>query len=159
MSNRVAYLGNEAITNEESIKLFYGELKIFEPIIFTHIIGKKWTDMLAQTHNNLPFFSERVITVLEENHFTGWAKYEIEIENKPSEISTKYFGIFIEGRCKNNVKTFSQDRQIRDWDGSDFFTMKGTSLILITERVYNCLSDRKLKLTNFEFKTLEEYLL
>lgn len=145
--NRVAYLANN-MTSQELLELFYGQKKDLNPLVFKHTSGKKWTDMLTSTQVILPFFSDRLIRVLEENKFTGWEKYEIIIENKPIDITTRYYAIYITGRCENNIKSISKDLKLNNWDGADFFTMPETSKIWITEKVKKCLNNQKPKITN-----------
>jgi hypothetical protein len=159
MSNRVAYLASEDITNNLASRIFYGELKLIEPVRFRHKTGKRWTDMLARTHDILPFFSEKVIQLFEENNLSGWEKYEVELENRESGISDKYYGFVVKGRCKNNLKTIVKDKKIIDWDGNDFFTMNGTSYIFISEKVQQLLNNKKLKITNIEMEPFDDLLM
>jgi hypothetical protein len=156
--NRVAYLKTN-LKYELLCEIADGKERVHEPMRVNHLSGKKWPDFLTQSEVVLPFFSEKLVQILEQNGFSGWGKFEIEIENRPSEIETKYFGIFITGRCDNNLKIIEKENCLKNWDGSDIFKMEGTSTIFITERVKMVLTEKKLKLSNIYIEDLDDYIL
>lgn len=158
-TNSVAYLFNNEISNQKAIEFFTYGLPSEKPLKLKHISGKRWPDFLTRMHVILPFVSEKFIKTIEECGLTGWKKYEIEIENKPEEIETNYFGFLITGQCDNNLKTISKEMKLKNWDGSDFFYMRDTATIFLSEKAFNCLNKKKEKLTNLDLEDFESYLL
>jgi hypothetical protein len=158
-SNSIAYLGSNEISNLIAIEFFNKGIPPEKPIKLRHISGKRWPDFLTRMHVVLPFVSEKFINAIEACGLTGWVKYQIEVENKPKEIKTEYFGLLITGQCENNLKTISKEKKLNNWDGSDFFYMRNTATIFLSEKAFNCLNEKKTKLSNLDLEDFESYLL
>jgi hypothetical protein len=158
-TNSVAYLSSDEISNINAIEFFTRGVPPTKPLKLKHVSGKRWPDFLTRMHVVLPFVSGKFIKAIEECGLTGWKKYEIEIENKPIDIKTDYFGLLITGKCDNNLKTISKEKKLNNWDGSDFFYMRDTATIFLSEKAFNCLNEKKTKLTNLDLEDFESYLL
>jgi hypothetical protein len=73
--------------------LIFGKYKgINFPVIFKQTEGKKPTDILDTGYTSLFLISNKLKTVLEANHFTGWKIYPIKLYDKKENEIEGYFG-------------------------------------------------------------------
>ena len=157
-----------------------GDLKLIDgnyseinfPIIFKQKSGKKLRDLLDTGFPSLYLISDKMKTILEENHLTGWKSYPIQLYDKKGNELFGYHGFSITGRCdpidyeKSSIieKQFVTNGPIckyykgifiDGWDGSDFFMPKHTSQMIVTKKTADIL--KKYKLTNISLKNLADY--
>ena len=94
--------------------------------------------------------SQKVYDLLKKNEISGWAAYEISIENK----TEKYFGFQVLGRCgklkRPSTPGFIKgyDFDYKSWDGSDFFCPNETMLIFCTQRIKDIFDSNKISIIN-----------
>lgn len=153
-------------------KLFKGEFtSINFPINFRQEHGKKESDLLDTGTIYILLISEKVRNILLRNKISGWKTYEVKVFDKNNKEITGYHGLSITGKCAPTY--FNEEKIIKkqltenaplssfykglffdigNWDGSDIFMPTDSYYIIITEKVYNILSQAKL--TNFKFENL-----
>ena len=178
LSNALAYPvelkknENELWEDRDLIKGIYKGINF--PVVFKQDkeSGNKFTDVLDTGHPNLYLISDRMKTVLKENHLTGWQTYPIKLYDKKGNEIFGYHGFSVVGHCgpesyKNSEiieKQFVPEGPICKyykgvffdaWDGTDFFTPKGVYSIFITKKAAEVL--KKNKLTNIRLENLSEY--
>jgi hypothetical protein len=132
-----------------------------KPLEGRWVMGKKNAqDVIWTTHAIFVIMSERVITRLKEEGYTGWNAIPISILDKQGTQLSSYYLLQVTGRCGGLddsrsiefMKQLNSDgRQLpmlrglyfdeSTWDGSDFFQPIGTAYILITKSVMECLKD------------------
>ena len=101
--------------------------------------------------------SDRFHQALVEAEITGWSDYKVEIEGSEDR---QYHGFIVDGKAGpilnlDALNNFEADRtkfDLKSWDGSDIFNLKGTLIVACTERVANII--RKFKFTNVELEEL-----
>ncbi|MGH2613024.1 MAG: hypothetical protein ACRDFB_08270 [Rhabdochlamydiaceae bacterium] len=141
------------------------------PITFKQAYGKKLTDILDTGWPCLYLISDRMKSILEENGLSGWQTFSIKLYDKKENEISGYQGFSLTGCCgptvykkstifeKKLVPTgpvckFYKGIFIDSWDGSDFFTPKGTYHTLITKKAADIL--KKSKLTNVRLENLAD---
>ncbi len=141
------------------------------PITFKQDYGKKFTDILDTGWPCLYLISDKMKSILEENCLTGWQTFPIKLYDKKGNEISGYHGFSLTGRCgpttykkstifeKRLVPTgpickFYKGVFIDSWDGSDFFTPKGTYHTLISKKAEKVLKENKL--TNIRIENLAE---
>jgi hypothetical protein len=155
-------------------KLILGKYKGIEfPVIFKQINGKKMTDILETGYPSLFIVSNKLIALLEENHFTGWKIYPIKLLDKKENEIKGYYGFSVIGICgplSYKDSTIIVKRVVPggplckfykgvsiglgEWDGSDFFIPKNTIKIVITKKVADTLKSNKI--SNIDLTNLAE---
>lgn len=141
------------------------------PVVFKQAYGKKLTDILDTGWPSLYLISDRIKTLLKENHLTGWQTFPIKLYDKEGREIFGYHGFSIVGKCspttyknceiieKRMVPSgplckFYKGVLIEDWDGTDFFTPEGSYEIFISKRAANTL--QKNKISNMRLENLAE---
>jgi hypothetical protein len=96
------------------------------------------SDVVWTTCGHPLIVSARVIRILKDHGFTGWATYPVEVSDKSGDVIEGYVGLAITGRCDRADITLSsvvlrefpagwfpsfrgQYFDIDAWDGSDLF--------------------------------------
>lgn len=150
------------------------EVQPSEPIRFHHDEGRRLYDYIGTTWAVLEVVSDRVTSLLDENRFTGWTTYPVEIYAENGETIAGYHGLSVTGRCGPIDETLSPVMTIPPpvpegeamphriglrfrpdtWDGSDVFTPDGTAFVFVTERVRDALVTAKV--TNISLTRLTE---
>lgn len=156
----------------EHWKLIKGNYQgISFPVKFIQESGKKLTDILDTGWPDLNLISDRLKTILEENHLTGWRTFPIKVYDKKGSEITGYHGFSVIGHCSSlnyekseiiekrivpqgPICKFYKGLVIDDWDGSDFFTPEGTYQILVTQKTADIL--KKNKITNVYLENLAD---
>ncbi len=117
--------------------------------------------------------SQRVIELLEENHFTGWSTYPVEVYGRKGEPLPGYHGFAIKSYA--GMQDISRSQIVTKppfhplgtpwtayrgfffdeskWDGSDIFRVSGL-FIVVTQRVKEAF--KKARITNVMFEPLPE---
>ena len=104
--------------------------------------------------------SDRMKDVLEENGFTGWKTYPIQLYDKKKNLISGYSGFTVTGKGGRVYYPLNEawnpvlGWNPASWDGSDFFHFENTRHILITERVMKVL--RKHKIDAIDMDPLED---
>jgi hypothetical protein len=75
-----------------------GELVPKHPIHFHHDQGGRLYDYIGTTWAVLDLVSDRVISVLRDNEFTGWSTYPIEVYDRDGHSIAGYHGLAATGR-------------------------------------------------------------
>jgi hypothetical protein len=146
-------------------KLFFGEEIPKNPVLMTATMGGQVTDFLWTTFMPLLCVSNRVVTLLQEHHVTGWATYSVEVHDRKKNFLPGYHGFAVTGamcnrdrsRCRVITKPaptptgrpyemykglYFDETQ---WDGSDIFLVY-YYCIITTEKVQRIF--KKHKITN-----------
>ena len=165
-----AHLTDSKIDHHKLIKGDY--IGINFPVIFKQRYGSKLLDLLDTGCAGLFLISDKLKTVLEENHLTGWKTFPVEINDKNENPILGYYGLSITGICesisfdqskiveKQFVSTgpickYYKGLSISQWDGTDFFSPKKKYQTFITERTVILL--KKNKITNLQIENIAEY--
>lgn len=136
--------------------LMCGDLNLEWPFSVRVSEGKIFYDIV---HLQDPFnfaVSERVHSLLKDSDLTGWSSYEMTIEGR----SEKYYGFQVKGRCgelhtpKEAGFYIGYNFDFGSWDGSDFFSPKGTLLVFCSERAKQFFEVNEI--TNFELMNINE---
>lgn len=155
-------------------ELLRGEVLVEQPVEFRWESGRTPLDLLGTTYAALLIASERFVTVLEKEGFTGWTTYPVFLHQKNGQILPGYSGLSVTGRAGPIDPTRSRVEQLppavpgaeivfaevgmyfdpKTWDGSDFFIPQGTAAVCVTERVRAVL--QKERLTNLHFDPLTQ---
>lgn len=121
--------------------------------------GKKQFDLIGATLAIPKIVSGRFIEILNDNNFTGWSTYPVEILQKDGSRIEGYVGLAVLGRCGPIDDSLSERVvleplapggtavdglkgwlfQIETWDGSDLFMPAGSGAIFVTKPVRDAL--------------------
>jgi hypothetical protein len=156
----------------EDRALLRAELHPEQPIRIEWFMGRKVPEDVIWAAT-AAIVNSKVITLLQENGFTGWSTYPVEVFDKAGARIEGYSGLAITGRCgpidQSRSMTilkkfparvspmlkgyyFDQDT----WDGSDIFTPSARldGRIFITAPVRDVL--RRAKTKNVRMQVLDE---
>ncbi len=142
------------------------------PVTFKQEDGNKLRDILDTGYPSLYLISERMKQLLEEHQLTGWKVFPILLYDKKGKEIAGYHGFSITGHSgpisykKSEIIEFRRvphgslcryykGISIDNWDGSDFFTPKGTYQTCITRKVADIL--KKNKISNLHLENFTEY--
>lgn len=151
-----------------------GETPFREPVHFGYAMGGKPRDVIGATSAGFTLVSPKFFGVLEENEFSGWESYAVEITDKAGEPIEGYRGLLVRGRCgpidfKRSVLAADEHLTPNDtlarvvglyfdpdtWDGSDIFMPAAPGHYpIVTEEVKRALA--RAKVTNIDFTRLPE---
>jgi hypothetical protein len=127
----------------QAFALTRGELRPVEPVRAKWMMGRSkpaeiiWTGMAAPL-----LVSNRVISILRDEGFTGWSFYRVALTGRSGEPVEGYSGLVVEGRCGavDDHQSTKIDRIMpggafhwwrglyfdpATWDGSDLFMATG----------------------------------
>ncbi|MEM0942127.1 MAG: DUF1629 domain-containing protein [Bacteroidota bacterium] len=156
-------------------KLIQGDyIDISFPVVFKQEYGKKLQDILDTGWPSLYLISNKIKAVLEDNNFTGWQNFAINVLDKQGQEIKGYHGLSITGRCGPvDYSKFSEIIEKRlvpngplvkygkglyvgldKWNGGDFFVPEKSGGIVVTKRTAEAL--KKNKLTNVKLQNLAE---
>ncbi|MBI2854651.1 MAG: hypothetical protein HYX87_07015 [Chloroflexi bacterium] len=141
-------------------------------LVFRRGMGSKPADFLWTRLPPLLCVSTRVVALLSENAFSGWATYPVEVHDRADAVLPNYLGFSITGpqidrdlsrsqiiyrpAYRGDSKTWPYYRGIyfdeSKWDRSDFFWVQGWQVV--THRVQEALV--RAKVTNVRFKPLSD---
>ena len=156
----------------EHHKLLLGNYEGIDfPVVFKQEGGRKLLDILDTGTATLFLISDFLRDVLEEHSFSGWETFPVRVLNKKGEEVTGYHGFSITGRCgevdysKCEIieKQMAPNAPIMKyykgiyvgldkWDGSDFFMPQKYFGTIVSQKVRDVLTDKKL--TNLELVKL-----
>lgn len=163
-----------AETTYEVRALVRGEVNPKTPVVVCHEMGGAVPkDFIWTTNVGVMMVSQKVVDLLQETGFTGWATYPVEVHGKNDEIIKDYYGFAITGRCgfvdDSRSKTVMVDYPARrvprlrglyfdpkTWDGSDLFMTSepGAVWLFVLEQVKKVFE--KAKIRNVKFKSVTE---
>lgn len=135
------------------------------PVIFHQIDGHRLLDVIESRRTFFDLISERVISLMEKECFTGWKSYPVIVLDRKKEIVSGYCGLSVTGRggriqylkdgreINYNYRKEDQVYDVSKWDGSDFFLVSGGG-IFVTERVMTTL--KKNRITGVKFLPIED---
>ncbi len=144
----------------------YDESKVLKGKIDSDILkavvdeGKKWNDIIFLQDTSNFAISEMVMGYLEKSRLTGWKSVKLQITN----TELPYYCFQVLSECgeltrpstPGFVKGMAFD--IATWDGSDFFSPRGTNLILCTNQARTFFSEHKIKDISFvDIREVEWY--
>lgn len=130
------------------------------PIVFYQEDGKRMRDVLDMRSVGFFVISDRMKDVLEENGFTGWKTYPIQLYDKKKNLISGYSGFTVTGKGGRVYYPLNEawnpvlGWNPASWKGSDFFHFENTRHILVTERVMKVL--RKHKIDAIDMDPLED---
>ena len=131
------------------------------PVVFHRIDGKRMRDLLDMRYTGSHFLiSERLKSILEENQFTGWKSYPIELYDKKGNPVSGYSGFSVTGHGGRVYYPFNKGWDSvgidylgwnpAGWDGSDFFGLDNTRQRLVTEKVMHVLKKNRVDAVDFD---------
>ena len=147
---------------------------IIFPVIFKQSeYGKKFQDVLDTGWAGFYLISDKMKSVLEDNHLTGWKTFAVKVLDKKGQAIEGYHGFSVTGRCGEIDYSKSEVIEKRlvpngalgkfykglyvgleKWDGSDFFLPEKYYGTIITSKAANIL--KQSKLTNIRMENLAE---
>lgn len=144
------------------------------PVIFEQKYGKKLFDVIDTGHASLYLISDRFKELLENNKFTGWKVFSVEIFDNTGKQIFGYQGLSITGRCGpiNYSKSEIIEKQpvpngklskyykgkhvdIHSWDKSSFFLPEGNTGIIVDQEVSKAI--KSYKLSNIALENLADF--
>jgi len=126
------------------------------PIVFHQEEGKRMRDVLDMRSVGFFVISDRMKDVLEENGFTGWNTYPIQLYDKKKNLISGYSGFTVTGKGGRVYYPLNEawnpvlGWNPASWEGSDFFHFENTRHIIITERVMKVLKKHKIDAIDME---------
>ncbi len=160
------------LKNNNTWRLFRGQLKLTEPLKLRAYMGGQATDFLWSGLIHVVCVSSRVVDLLREHGITGWDTYPVEVYGRKGEPLPGYHGFAVTGpECRRDrsrspivdkpppvpggcgyrvYKGLYFDES--QWDGSDIFLVEGSKVV--TERVYSLF--KRAKVSNVRFQRLTE---
>jgi len=144
-------------------RLLRGDYETFTfPIIFRHVAGSKFADIISTQTGCLHLISKNLAEFMISENLTGFKLFNTIVLDKSGQENLKYYGLSITGVCgppdfkksiqytkvdflgnnRNYFKGYPID--LDSWDGSDLFTPGGTNAILMRENVVEKLSHKKI---------------
>jgi len=161
------------LTWEKGYQLFSGEWQPPEPVILEAYMGGQATDIMWSGGGPIFCVSQKVVDLLKEEKFTGWATYPVEVHDRKGEFLPGYHGFTITGRAGEHQLERSQviykplfpggdPRKVyqgfffdeRRWDGSDIFKLSESSHIIVKKEVRDAL--KRAKISNVRLTPLLE---
>jgi len=108
--------------------------------------GHNWFDIIEFSESEDLLFSDRIISLFNENNIGGFESFRVNIEG-----NTNYHAIIVKsiaGRilnleALNNMETRNVEFDYSTWDGSDFFSLENTLIYACTKRVKEILETAK----------------
>jgi hypothetical protein len=167
--------------HEAALDLSRAEVGAAAPVRVSWDMGAAAPGDILWTTSAYPLLVHaRVVELLTNAAFTGWATYEVEVITKTGKAAPNYFGLAITGRCDRidlsrspivlNRMPGGWNPQFQgyyfvpdSWDGSDLFMErpdrlgKTSSIRMVTEGVYKKLKEAKCG--NLQFTRLSEDLM
>ena len=155
LANRPLRLTTEGESNwlslEQAAALSRGELSLQHPLRLRAYMGGQVTDFLWSDLASLVVISRKVVELLRDRAFTGWATYPVEVYDRKGEPLVDYFGLAITGRAGKQDRTRSriltkpapapggQPYQVyrgfyfdeSQWDSSDIFLADGFKVVTL----------------------------
>lgn len=138
------------------------------PVVFHQNGGERIRDVLGDGMR-VVLISDRMVNILIEEQLTGWKTYKILFYDNRGETITGFNGFSVIGRggtyvfspdCPKDwmqceIKYANKEHRtydIRQWDGSDFFTISGS--LFSTKRAVDAL--KKHKISSLLYQPIEE---
>ncbi len=145
-----------------------------EPIPFVADEGNDAQDVIGTTYGVLLLVSDRVVRVLHEHRFSGWATFLVQIELQGGARLEGYHGIAVTGRAGPIDDNLSERIVLpapvpggreapglrglcfppESWDGSDLFTAERSLGLFVVEDVKVALEEAGI--TNIDFRRLSD---
>jgi hypothetical protein len=105
-------------------------------------------DLIGTTWANVYAISERLKTVLEDAHLTGWVPYLLEVSS--GELASRKVWLLtvrgrsgpvygVDGAHRDGLETLGQYLDPKEWDGSDLFVPSNRNVILIARQAAETL--------------------
>lgn len=157
------FRGTSSVPIDSLDQIVRGEMQPVRPIEIYHAMGGRPFDFIWLTSVSKPIVSDRVVNLLCEGNFTGWATYPVTVYGENGSVIPGYSGLAITGRCGPFDWTRGR-REMRQmpgglfpyyvghyfdaesWDDSDFFvSTSGDRTICAVERVKNVLARAKVR--------------
>jgi hypothetical protein len=176
LANRPLRLGTRGhsdwLTKEQATSLFRDELQLESPLPLGAYSGGQATDFLWCALTPLVVVSERVVRLLQDLRFTGWATYPVDVYDRKGVRLAQYHGFAVTGRAGKRDRTRSmvvsrpapgpggRPYQVYrgfyfdegPWDGSDIFLAGG----LTVTRCPVQEAFKRARVSNVRFTPLED---
>ena len=169
----IAFRADIDIDIDGARALTRGELRVTAPICLRWAMGRRTpSDVIFTTSVRPIIVHERVVQLLEEQRFTGWTTYPVEVYGRDGQHIPGYHGLAVTGRCG----PIDRDRSVVElkqfpgrvapvwvglyfdpatWDGSDIFMpQEGWYGPIVVERVRQAF--RRARVKNVQFTRLDE---
>jgi hypothetical protein len=170
LANRPLRLSPKSVWlhKNDANQLFYGRWQPPEPVLFEGYMGGSIADFLWSGLTPLVCISERVVNLLLDNRFTGWATYPVEVYDRKGVHLPGYYGFAVKsyagerdyerseivtkppptpaGKFYDVYKGIYFDES--KWDGSEIFRVQH-AIIIVTSRVQ--VAFKKAKVNNIRF--------
>ncbi len=109
----------------------------------------------------IKFYSQRFVDFLEKSGIKNFYKYKIKFVQEMNRIGNYYYLEFKDQLLGKKTELYEVifDTKIRtdkvtfyleDWKGQDIFSIKGTRIVVVTERLKKLIDKAKLKNIQFE---------
>jgi hypothetical protein len=124
---------------ERKLQLTRGEVRPGGPLVLRHFMGASQPrDVIWTGAAGVMIVHARVLDVLLDHRFTGWATYPVEVHGKRGDVFAEYHGLAFTGRC-GPVQFWGESLfqkqfpamavpyyrglyfDVATWDGSDLF--------------------------------------
>lgn len=161
------------LTGAYANRLFYGELQPPEPVVLKGYMGGSPTEVLWAGLTPIVCVSQRIVDLLLQNRFTGWATYPVEVYDRKGVYLPGYYGLAVKSHA--GEQDFSRSQIVTKppltyagrtydvykgtyfdeskWDGSDIFRVQHATKI-VTKKVQQVF--KRAKITNVRFIPLLE---
>ena len=164
---------SKSLTNEQAYRLARGQpLDIGGSVRLRGYKGGPPRDFLWTAFPPLVCISQQLVDILTEHGFSGWSTYPVEVSDRKGKDLQGYYGFAVTGPSldqdrerssvvlKPPVVAGAKPREVyqglyfdrAQWDGSDFFWVRGGDVI--TKPVRDVL--KRARVTNVRLLPLEE---
>jgi hypothetical protein len=157
------FIGDMALLPGREFDLLRSEWSPPSPLAVRWQMGKKSPGDVVWTTLAVPvIISARVVTLLQDNNFTGWSTYPVVVYDQTGSTVNGYFGLSVHGRCGeiDNARSQQVEQECpggnfpvnrglffdpEPWDGSDVFCPAGCSgWVFVTANVKKTLEAAKI---------------
>lgn len=170
---RLAPREQKWINDDTAWRLFIGEWQPPEPVILKGVMGGMPADFLWTTFPPLVCISKRVVKLLRQKIFTGWAVYPVKVFDRDGHFLPDYYGFSVKSSVgkqdinrslvvsKPPIMPGGKSYQVykgmyfdeTKWLGSDIFRVEA-AFIVVTQRVRETFI--RAKVSNVHFISLTE---
>jgi len=114
-----------------------GKVRVDAPLKI-RIKGRKKVDCLY----GFPTFAinNKVLQHLRDVNCTGWSTFAVQV-TEPATFKEELTGLIFNGKAGPLTGEEPVRFDLKTWDGSDFFTLEGTHCTMVSEKVYDLLSN------------------
>jgi hypothetical protein len=169
-----AFRGRINLKSDEIFGLTRAEIQPPRPIKVQWAMGRvQPVELIWTMMGTAVVIADSVVQMLRSHGFTGWALYELAVQDKQGQPVPGYSGLAIPGRCGNLANSMSVEVpriypggvfpvwkgllfDPASWDGSDFFMpAQNVGYVFVVEAVKKAFERAKIR--NVEFTPLDQF--